>query len=32
MIHDRWKTHTEKDMYILEDISRKLEITGHLGI
>ena len=32
MIHGRWKTHTAKDMYIHEDISRRLEFTGHLGI
>ena len=32
MIHDRWKTHTAKDMCIHEDISSSLGVTGHLGI
>ena len=32
MIHGRWKTHTAKDMYIHEDISRRLDVTSHLGV
>lgn len=32
MIHGRWKTHTAKDMYIHEDVSSRLEVTGHRGI
>ena len=31
-IHGRWKTDIAKDMYVLEDVHKRLEITEFLGL
>ena len=31
-LHGRWKSDTAKDMYILEDISKRLQVTSQLGL
>ena len=31
-LHGRWKTDSEKDMYVQEDISKRLQITNFLGL
>ena len=31
-LHGRWKSDTAKDMYILEDVSRRLHVTSQLGL
>ena len=30
-LHGRWKSDTAKDMYILEDVSKRLQVTSQLG-
>ena len=30
-LHGRWKSDSAKDMYVLEDISKRLQITSQLG-
>ena len=31
-LHGRWKSDTAKDMYIQEDISKRLQLTSQLGL
>ena len=31
-LHGRWKSDAAKDMYILEDVSKRLQVTCHLGL
>ena len=31
-LHGRWKSDSAKDMYILEEVSQRLEITNNLGL
>ena len=31
-LHGRWKSDTAKDMYILEDVSRRLQVTSQLSL
>ena len=31
-LHGRWKSDTAKDMYILEDVSKRLQVTSQLGL
>lgn len=31
-LHGRWKSDCAKDMYILEDTSKRLEISSKLGL
>ena len=31
-LHGRWKTDAAKDMYVHEDVHKRLEITKYLGI
>ena len=31
-LHGRWKSSTAKDMYIQEDITKRLEITNYMGL
>lgn len=31
-LHGRWKSDTAKDMYILEDIYKPLQVTSQLGL
>ena len=31
-LHRLWKSDTTKDMYILEDVSKRLQVTGQLGL
>ena len=31
-MHERRKSDSAKDMYILEDVSQRLKITGNLGL
>ena len=31
-LHGRWKSDTAKDMYILEDVSKRLQATIQLGL
>ena len=31
-LHGRWKCDTAKDMYILKDVSKRLQVTSQLGL
>jgi len=31
-LHDRWKSDCAKDMFVLEDVSKRLEITPNLRL
>ena len=31
-LHGPWKSDTAKDMYILKDVSKHLQVTGQLGL
>ena len=31
-LHGRWKSDCAKDMYVLDDVSKRLEITANLGL
>ena len=31
-LHGRWKSSTTEDMYIQEDITKRLEITNYVGL
>ena len=31
-LHGRWKSDTAKDLYILEDVSKRLQVTSQLGL
>ena len=31
-LHGRWKSDTAKDMYILEDVSKRLQVTSQFGL
>ena len=31
-LHGRWKTDAAKDMYVHEDVHKRLEITKYLGL
>ena len=31
-LHGRWKSDTAKDMYVLEDVSKRLQVTSQLGL
>ena len=31
-LHGRWKSDCAKDMYVLEEVSKRLEITTNLGL
>ena len=31
-LHGRWKSGTAKDMYILEDVSTRLQVTSQPGL
>ena len=31
-LHGRWKTDIAKDMYVHEDIKRRLQVTNSLGL
>ena len=31
-LHGRWKSDCAKDMYVLEDVSKRLAITDNLGL
>ena len=31
-LHGWWKSDTAKDMYILQDVSKRLQVTSQLGL